>query len=125
MEVQHRLRLDRRIVADSHCSIRFALAQRFRGFHDREHAAYAVIGDACVRALQPVPDAHVAEHVVRKGSQQPHRIDVGIELAPEGRQIVFGSAEQRDVVILTLVAAAAGPDIDARALAELDCKRLV
>ena len=34
-----------------------------------------MVGDARVRALQAVPDADVAQHVVRQRPQEPHRID--------------------------------------------------
>ena len=41
------------------------------------------------------------------------------QLAPEGLQIAVGRREQRQVVVLALIAAAAGADVDAGAVAEL------
>ena len=84
--VEHHLRLDRRVVPDRDGALALAGPQRLRRLDDRERAADAVVGDAGVRTLQAVPDADVAEHVVRQRPQQPHRVDGGAELAAERRR---------------------------------------
>ena len=64
MVVQKRLWLDRRVVAHRDGTIGFALSQALRRFDDGERAADAMVGDAGVRALEPVADADVTEDVV-------------------------------------------------------------
>ena len=94
--VEHHLRLDRRVVADRHRAIGLAGAQRLHRLDHRQRAADAVVGDAGVRALQAVPDADVAEHVVGQRAQQPHRVDGVGELARRtsaGRRRPRSSAE--------------------------------
>ena len=64
--VENSLRLDRRIVADGHGAVRLAAAHGRRRFDDRQRPANALVGDAGVGALEAVPDADVAKHVVRQ-----------------------------------------------------------
>ena len=117
MVVEHHLRLDRRVVPDGDGAIGLAGAQRLERLDDGERSADAVIGDARVRTLEPVPDADVTEHVVGQRAQQPHRIDGVRELAPERGQLAVGRLEQREEIVLVLVIAAARADVDAGAVA--------
>jgi hypothetical protein len=77
-----------------------------------------VVGDARVRALDAEADADVAEHVVRQRLQEPHRVDAAAELAAERRERALGLDDQREVVVLVLVVAAARSRVEARALGE-------
>ena len=115
--VQHHLRLDRCVVADGDGAIGLAVAQRLQRLDHREQAADAVVRDAGVGALQAVADADVAEHVVGQRAQQPHRVDGVEQLFAELLQPAAGLGEQRQVVVLALVVAAARADVDAAAVA--------
>ena len=119
--VDHRLGLDRRVVADRERSLGLALAQRLHRLHDRQHAAHAMVGDAGVGPLQTVSDADMAQHIVRQRAQQPHRVHRIAELAPEGTQIALAGGEQREVVVLALVASAPRPDVDPGAVVVGGC----
>ena len=108
MVVEHHLRLDRRVVSNGDRTVGLAVAQRLRGLDHRQRSPDAVVGDAGIRALEPVADADVSEHIVRQRAQQPHGVDGVGQLAAEARQLVASFGQQREIVVLALVAAAAG-----------------
>ena len=110
---EHQLRLDRRVVADCDYAIRLALPQCLGRLDHRQRATGAVIGDAGVGAFEVVFDADVTEDVVGQRAQEPHRIDRAAEVTAEGFEIAVRLAHQGEILVLRVVGAAAGADIDA------------
>src|SRR5207237_411897 len=106
-----------RIVPDSERAIRLTHAQSLHRLDHGQRAADAVVGDARVCALESVADADMAENVVRQRAQQPHRVDVARKLLAEGGQLFLCDSEQRKIVVLAFVIAAARADVDPRAIA--------
>src|SRR5262249_14914524 len=73
---------DRLVVRNRGYSVRLAGANRSRCLHRGERTAYALIGDAPVRAFEAMADADVTQHVVGEMLQQQQRIyGIGIFLA--------------------------------------------
>ena len=112
MIVENRFRFDGRIVADGHGAIRFARANGGRSFSDSQNSADALVRDASVRAFEIVTDADVAQDVVGKILQQPHRVHHRAELAPKRLQVAGRRCERREEIVITSVnpAARAGED---------------
>ena len=125
MVVQDVLRLDRRVVADRDRAVRLAVDDAGGGLGDREEPAHAVVRDAGVRPLDAEPDADVAQHVVRQRLEQPHRVHGASEVAAERRKRPARLDDQREIVVLVLVVAAAGARVEAGALGERGRRGLV
>ena len=115
---EHGFRLEQRVVPDGGDAIRLVRSQRLGGFCDGQHAARTLVGDARIRALEHVPDADMAEHVVRKIFQQPHRVHRRAKCRAEFPHVTARLGHQREVFVVAAVCAAARADHEAAAVVE-------
>ena len=83
-----------------------------------QRAADTVIGDATVGALEIVANTHMAKHVVRKISQQPHRVNRIAEFLAKNLEFPGRNAHCREEIVIVLVIAATRTSEHTRAIIE-------
>jgi hypothetical protein len=118
MVMKQRLRLERRVVPDGDGAIGLVAGDGGGRFGHGHDATNALVRDAGVGSLEPVPDADMTTDIVRQNLQQPHGVHCIAEFLSKARHVVAGRAEQGKEIIIVPVIPAARSGKNAAAIVE-------